>query len=75
VFGYNEDARTPAEFDITPHVVEGNERAGRGGFTAGATVRIVKTRTCSSLSGIFRDVYLWSTAASHIRDFEHRAET
>ena len=26
------------------------------------------------LSGIFRDVYLWSTAARHIRDFEIRTD-
>ena len=26
------------------------------------------------LSGIFRDVYLWSTAAGHIRDFEIRTD-
>jgi len=26
------------------------------------------------LSGIFRDVYIWSTAPSHIRDFELRTD-
>ena len=26
------------------------------------------------LSGIFRDVYLWSRAADHIRDFENRTD-
>ena len=26
------------------------------------------------LSGIFRDVYLWSTPAQHVRDFEVRTD-
>src|SRR5436190_5759913 len=67
--GYNEDSRTPAEFDITPHTKAGNNllavevyRFGDGAF--------LEDQDMWRMSGIFRDVYLWTTPAQHIRDFE-----
>ena len=71
--GYNEDSRTPAEFDITPHVVNGPNvlavevyRWSDGSY--------LEDQDMFRLSGIFRDVYLWSTDARHVRDFEHRTD-
>ncbi len=71
--GYNEDSRTPAEFDITPHVRKGPNvlavevyRWSDGSY--------LEDQDMFRLSGIFRDVYLWSTAADHIRDFEIRTD-
>ena len=71
--GYSEDSRTPAEFDITPHVRKGPNvlavevyRWSDGSY--------LEDQDMFRLSGIFRDVYLWSTAPSHIRDFEIRTE-
>ncbi|WP_404307212.1 glycoside hydrolase family 2 TIM barrel-domain containing protein [Neorhodopirellula lusitana] len=65
--GYNQDSRTPAEFNITPHLKPGKN-----------LVAVEVYRWCDGsyledqdfwrLSGIFRDVYLTSRGTSHIRD-------
>jgi len=67
--GYNEDSRTPAEFDITAHLQAGPNvlavevyRWSDGSY--------LEDQDMFRLSGIFRDVYLWSTPSRHIRDFE-----
>ncbi len=61
--GYSEDSRTPAEFDITPHLKPGTNllavevyRFGDGAF--------LEDQDMWRMSGIFRDVYLWSTPAT-----------
>ena len=71
--GYSEDSRTPAEFDITRHVRSGDNtiavevyRFSDGSF--------LEDQDMFRLSGIFRDVYLWSPATAHVRDFEIRAD-
>jgi len=67
--GYSEDSRTPAEFDLTPHLKPGSNllavevyRFGDGAF--------LEDQDMWRMSGIFRDVYLWSTPDQHLRDFE-----
>lgn len=67
--GYHEDSRTPAEFDLTPYLQAGSNllavevyRFGDGAF--------LEDQDMWRMSGIFRDVYLWSTADQHVRDFE-----
>ncbi len=67
--GYHEDSRTPAEFDVTAHLKPGSNllavevyRFGDGAF--------LEDQDMWRMSGIFRDVYLWSTADQHVRDFE-----
>jgi beta-galactosidase len=67
--GYSEDSRTPAEFDVTSHLKSGPNllavevyRFGDGAF--------LEDQDMWRMSGIYRDVYLWSTAAQHMRDFE-----
>ncbi len=67
--GYNEDSRTPAEFNITKFLKPGVNtlavqvyRFGDGAY--------LEDQDMWRMSGIYRDVYLWSTAATHVRDFE-----
>ena len=71
--GYNEDSRTPAEFDITQLLKPGSNllavevyRFGDGAF--------LEDQDMWRMSGIYRDVFLWSVADRHVRDFEVRTE-
>jgi len=71
--GYHEDSRTPAEFDLTPYLKEGQNllavevyRFGDGAF--------LEDQDMWRMSGIYRDVFLWSTPQQHVRDFEVRAD-
>ncbi|MCX6538097.1 MAG: oligogalacturonate lyase family protein [Acidobacteria bacterium] len=71
--GYSEDSRTPAELDVTPHAHAGSNllavevyRWSDGSY--------LEDQDMFRLSGIFRDVYLWSTPTQHIRDFEFRTD-
>jgi beta-galactosidase len=71
--GYSEDSRTPAEFDITAQVKPGGNllavevyRYSDGAF--------LEDQDMWRMSGIFRDVYLFTTAADHVRDFEVRTD-
>jgi beta-galactosidase len=71
--GYSEDSRTPAEFEITKYVRPGTNtiavedyRFSDGSF--------LEDQDMFRLSGIFRDVYLWSPAAVHMRDYELRTD-
>jgi beta-galactosidase len=67
--GYSEDSRTPAEFNITNYVK----------FSEENTISVEVYRWCDGswledqdairLSGIYRDVYLFSTPKVHIYDF------
>lgn len=67
--GFGKDSRTPVEFDITGYVQPGEN-----------LLAVENLRWCDGsyledqdfwrLSGIFRDVYLWSPPSVHIRDFE-----
>ncbi len=66
--GYSQGSMTPAEFDITSHVQGGTN-----------TLAVEVYRWCDGsylecqdmwrLSGIFRDVFLFSTPKVHLRDF------
>jgi beta-galactosidase len=67
--GYSEDSRTPAEFDVTQYLEPADNvlavevyRFSDGSF--------LEDQDMFRLSGIFRDVYLWSSAQQHVRDFE-----
>ena len=71
--GLGKDSRTPVEFDITKFVKPGRN-----------LLAVENLRWCDSsyledqdmwrLSGIFRDVYLWSPPKVHIRDFQVKTE-
>ncbi len=66
--GYSQGSRTPAEFDVTPYVKKGKN-----------TVAVQVYRWCDGsylenqdawrMSGIERDVFLYSTPKVHIRDY------
>lgn len=66
--GYSEDSRLPAEFNITPHLQLGENtlavqvyRWSDGSY--------LEDQDMWRLSGIHRDVYLFSTPEVHVRDF------
>ncbi len=67
--GYSQGSRTPAEFNVTPYLHEGKNilaaevyRWSDGSY--------LECQDFWRLSGIFRDVYLFSTLGLHIRDFD-----
>ena len=67
--GYSEDSRTPAEFDITGAI--------RGGVNQLAVEvyrwsdgSFLEDQDMWRLSGIFRDVVLWSASTQRLRDVE-----
>ncbi|MBE0658246.1 MAG: DUF4981 domain-containing protein [Bryobacteraceae bacterium] len=71
--GYSEDSRTPAEFNITKHMKTGENllavevyRYSDGAF--------LEDQDMWRMSGIFREVFLWSVAKQHIHDFEVKTE-
>ncbi|OGD18759.1 MAG: beta-galactosidase, partial [Candidatus Aminicenantes bacterium RBG_16_63_16] len=71
--GYSEDSRTPAEFNITRLLRPGRNilavevyRYSDGSY--------LECQDFWRLSGIFRNVYLFSAPTVHIRDFELQAD-
>ncbi len=66
--GYSEDSRGPAEFDITEAVLPGENLLAVQvfRFTDGS---YLECQDFWRMSGIFRDVVLWSTAPVHVDDF------
>jgi beta-galactosidase len=67
--GVGKDSRTPVEFDVTSYLESGEN-----------VLAVENLRWCDGsyledqdfwrLSGIYRDVYLWSPPDVHVRDFE-----
>ena len=66
--GYSEDSRGPAEFDVTDAVVPGENLLAVEvyRFTDGS---YLECQDFWRMSGIFRDVVLWSTDPVHVADF------
>ena len=65
--GYSEDSFTPSEFDLTPYITSGTNRLAVQVF------RFTSASWCEDqdffrFSGIFRDVYLYTTPEVHVRD-------
>lgn len=71
--GYSQDSRTPAEFRITPYLKTGENSLAAEvyRFSDGS---YLEDQDFWRLSGIFRDVYLYSTPTLHIRDFLVKTE-
>ncbi len=70
--GYSQDSRTPAEFNITKYLKDGENllavevhRWSDGSY--------LEDQDFWRLSGIFRDVYLWSADQINLRDIEIHA--
>lgn len=71
--GYSVNSRNAAEFDITSYVRPGNNVLAMEvyRFTTGS---YLEDQDMWRLSGIFRNVSLWSTPQEHIRDFFIRTD-
>lgn len=65
--GYSQGSRTPAEFDITEQLTAGeNQMAVQvARFSDGS---YLEKQDMWNMSGIFREPYLWSAGAAHLRD-------
>jgi len=71
--GYSENSRSPAEFDITRFVKPGANQIAVEVYRW-SDGSYLEDQDMWRMSGIFRDVYLYSTAAARIRDFAVRME-
>lgn len=72
--GMGKDARTPVEFDITKYVKPGQNLIAVENFRW-CDGSYLEDQDFWRMSGIFRDVYLWSAPPVHIRDFEVKTDT
>ncbi len=70
--GYSEDSRTPAEFDITQFLKPGRNLLAAEVYRY-SDGSYLECQDFWRLSGIFRDVFLFATPQTHIRDFWARA--
>lgn len=66
--GYSEDSFTPAEFDITPYLRTGENKIAVEVYRY-SDASWLEDQDFWRLSGIFRDVYLYSVPETHIYDF------
>ena len=66
--GYSQDSRTPAEFDITPYLQAGENLLAVEVYQ-NSDGSYLEDQDMFRMSGIFRDVYLWSAAEVDLSDF------
>lgn len=66
--GYSEDSFTPAEFDVTPYLTDGENKLAVEVYRW-CDASWLEDQDFWRLSGIFRDVYLYATPHIHIWDF------
>jgi len=71
--GFSKDSRTPAEFDLTDWVHPGVNQLAVEVYRW-SDGSYLEDQDMWRMSGIFRPVYLYSTAAARIRDFTVRTE-
>jgi len=69
--GYSQGSRAGAEFDLTPLLRQGENVLAVQVYRWSDGTWLEK-QDMWNLSGIFRDVYLWATPDSQLRDFEVR---
>jgi beta-galactosidase len=67
--GMGKDSRTPTEFDVTPFLKPGENLLAVENFRW-CDGSYLEDQDFWRMSGIYRDVYLWSTPSQHLRDFE-----
>lgn len=67
--GYSQDSRTPAEFNITKYLRPGKNLVAAEVYRH-SDGSYLEDQDFWRLSGIFRDVYLWSANQLDLRDFE-----
>jgi len=66
--GYSEDTFTPAEFDLTPYLVDGENKLAVEVYRW-CDASWLEDQDFWRMSGIFREVYLYATPALHVYDF------
>ena len=66
--GYSQGSRTPAAFDITDFLVDGDNLLAVEVYQY-CDGSYLEDQDMWRMSGIFRDVYLWSHDKLHVRDF------
>ena len=71
--GYSEDSRTPAEFNITRYLKDGENLLAVEVYRW-SDASYLEDQDFWRLSGIFRDVTLWSTGALHVTDLQVRTD-
>lgn len=71
--GYSEDSFTPAEFDLTPFLTEGENKLAVEVYQR-STGSWLEDQDFWRFSGIFRDVYLYTVPDIHVFDADVRAE-
>ena len=67
--GYSEGSRTPAEFNVTDYLIEGDNLIAVEVYRY-STGSYLEDQDFWRLSGIFRDVYLWASPVVGVRDFQ-----
>lgn len=65
--GYSEDSFTPAEFEITDFLIEGENKLAAEVYKR-SSASWLEDQDFWRFSGIFRDVYLYAVPPVHIRD-------
>ncbi len=71
--GMGKDSRTPVEFDLSAYVKPGRNLVAVENFRW-CDGSYLEDQDFWRLSGIFRDVYLWSAPPVHIRDLEIKTD-
>jgi beta-galactosidase len=71
--GFSKDSRTPAEFEITDLVHAGENQVAAQVYRW-SDGSYLEDQDMWRLSGIFRPIYVYSTAAARIRDFTVRTD-
>jgi beta-galactosidase len=66
--GYSEDTFAPAEFDVTPYLIDGENQLAVEVYRW-CDASWLEDQDFWRMSGIFRDVYLYSSKEVHINDF------
>lgn len=66
--GYSQGSMTPADFNITPYIKTGNNTAAVEVYRW-SDGSYLEDQDMWRFSGIYRDVFLFSTPSIHIRDF------
>ncbi|OXM16379.1 glycoside hydrolase family 2 TIM barrel-domain containing protein [Paenibacillus herberti] len=66
--GYSEDTFTPAEFDLTPYLKAGENKLAVEVYRW-CDASWLEDQDFWRLSGIFRDVYLYTVPKAHVYDF------
>jgi beta-galactosidase/beta-glucuronidase len=71
--GYSQGSKTPAEFNISEYLKEGENSVSVKVYRW-TDASYIEDQDAWRLSGIYRDVYLFATPKVHIRDFFAKAE-